>query len=102
MEISLDQVSQQMNEEVLFCKFVSMNPVYSTASNTVRDALLGLVNFLAFFEAEEGNKEEIEAEVQNLKHLTMQNEKRLVEEERYLDKCRQVEIYEPSFIISIS
>lgn len=51
---------------------------------------MGLVNFLAFFEAEETNKEEIEIEVQNLKHQTIQNEKRLVEEERHLDKCRQV------------
>ncbi len=56
----------------------------------MREVLLGLVNFLAYFEAEENNKEEIEAEIQCLKNKTLQYEKHLIEEERYLDKCKQV------------
>ncbi len=63
---------------------------YSPAPSTVRDVLLTLVNFLAYFEAEESNKEEIEAEMQALKHQTLQNEKKLEEEERRLDKGKQV------------
>ena len=49
-----------------------------------------LVNFLAYFEAEEGTKEEIESEIQNTNQQTIQYEKRLLEEEKYLGKCRQV------------
>jgi hypothetical protein len=49
-----------------------------------------LVNFLAYFEAEEGKKEEIESEILNLKQKTIQLEKRLLEEEKHLGKCRQV------------
>lgn len=60
-------------------------------SNIVRDVLLNLVNFLAYFEAEETHKEEIEEEVQRIKHQVINNEKRLIEEERYLNKCRQTE-----------
>lgn len=60
------------------------------ASNMMREVLLGLVNFLAYFEAEENNKEDIEAEIQCLTNKTLQNEKLLVEKERYLDKCKQV------------
>lgn len=63
---------------------------HSPAPSTVRDVLLTLVNFLAYFEAEESNKEEIEAEMQALKHQALQNEKKLEEEERRLDKGRQV------------
>lgn len=60
------------------------------ASNVMKEVLLSLVNFLAYFEAEENNKEEIEAEIQSLKLKTLQLEKQLIEEERYLDKCKQV------------
>jgi hypothetical protein len=56
----------------------------------MKEVLLSLVNFLAYFEAEENNKEEIEAEIQSLKLKTLQLEKQLIEEERYLDKCKQV------------
>lgn len=72
---------------------------FFVAPNVAREVLVALVNFLAYFEAEENNKEEIEAEVQNLKHQTIQNEKRLVEEERYLDKCRQV--YEAKMFVNL-
>lgn len=67
-----------------------LNLSFSLAPNIVRETLVALVNLLAYFEGEDANLEEVEAEVQNLKHQTIQNEKRLVEEERYLDKCRQV------------
>ncbi len=51
---------------------------------------MGLVNFLAYFEAEEATKEEVEAEIQKLKQRTVQYEKRLLEDEKYLSKCQQV------------
>ncbi|EFX65706.1 hypothetical protein DAPPUDRAFT_264338 [Daphnia pulex] len=65
--------------------------ILKPTSNMMREVLLGLVNFLAYFEAEENNKEDIEAEIQCLKNKTLQYEKLLVEEERYLDKCKQSE-----------
>lgn len=52
--------------------------------------LLCLTNFLAYFESEEAHKEEIEEAVDKVRNTAIQNEKRLVEEERYLDKCKQV------------
>lgn len=63
---------------------------FIAASSTVKDVLVGLVNFLAYFEAEEANKEQVETEIQNLKQLTIQYEKRLLEDEKYLSKCQQV------------
>jgi hypothetical protein len=71
------------------CLFVLPNSLF-LASNMMREVLLGLVNFLAYFEAEENNKEDIEAEIQCLKNKTLQNEKLLVDKERHLDKCKQV------------
>lgn len=62
--------------------------------------LLCLVNFLAYFEAEETTKEEVEREVQHLKNQVLANEKRLVEEERHLEKCKQVWIGFILFILS--
>lgn len=70
--------------------FILATTILFAASNIVRDVLLNLVNFLAYFEAEETHKEEIEEEVQRIKHQVINNEKRLNEEERYLNKCRQV------------
>ncbi|XP_046640134.1 tropomyosin-like [Daphnia pulicaria] len=58
-------------------------------SNTVKDVFVCLVNFLAYFEAEEATKEEAEAEIQKLKQQTVQYEKRLLEDEKYLSKCQQ-------------
>ena len=56
----------------------------------VREVLSVLVNFLAYYEEQEGLKEQIEGEVQELKMARIQGEKRLSEEMRYLDKCKQV------------
>lgn len=55
----------------------------------VREVLATLVNFLAFFEAEEGSKEAVEEEVIRLKQSTASNEKRLLDEERLLGKSKQ-------------
>jgi len=56
----------------------------------VREVLSVLVNFLAYYEEQEGLKEQIEGEVQELKMARIQGEKRLSEEMRYLDKCKQL------------
>jgi len=55
----------------------------------VREVLSVLVNFLAFYEEQEGYKEEIESSVQSLQMARIQGEKQLSEEMRHLDKCRQ-------------
>ncbi len=38
--------------------------------------------------------------MQNLKHQTRQNEKKLEEEERHLDKCKQVLVFVVIFLLS--
>lgn len=63
------------------------------APAAVREILLVLVNFLAYFESEEDKKAQVEDEVINLKKDTGRNEKRLVEEERLLGQAKQVYNY---------
>ena len=67
------------------------------APAAVRDILLVLVNFLAYFESEEDKKAQVEDEVINLKKDTGRNEKRLVEEERLLGQAKQVIQFIDSF-----
>lgn len=62
----------------------------SLAQNIVKEVLSTLTNFVAFFESEESHKDEIEEEIEKLRNTAIQNEKKLVDEERYLDKCKQV------------
>ena len=79
------------NTHIWIIRIFTLNfKTFIAAPNAVKDVLVVLVNFLAYFEAEEGKKEEIELEILNLKQKTIQLEKRLLEEEKHLGKCRQV------------
>ena len=78
---------------------VSFEPSYSmkfnfilsyVAPNIVKEVLGYLVNFLAYFESEEGSKEEIEAEVQAIKQQINVKGKQKEEEERHLHQAKQV------------
>lgn len=94
MEIWLSQVCLHLLNFDLFGVLLNHKKL-SVASNTVKDVFVCLVNFLAYFEAEEATKEEAEAEIQKLKQQTVQYEKRLLEDEKYLSKCQQVFKQEP-------
>ena len=70
-----------------------INCLYLTAAPTVfKDVLVALVNFLAYFEAEEVTKDAVETEIQGLKNRTQQMEKELEDRQRDLNKSHQVSI----------
>lgn len=94
MEKWLNQVCLHLLNFDLF-GVLNHKKTISVASNTVKDVFVCFVNFLAYFEAEEATKEEVEAEIQKLKQQTVQYEKRLPEDEKYLSKCQQVFKQEP-------
>ena len=67
--------------------------MYLTAAPTVfKDVLVALVNFLAYFEAEEVTKDTVETEIQGLKNRTQQMEKELEDRQRDLNKSHQASI----------
>jgi len=96
MEISSDQVSLQSFTCTNYCSQIYYHYIYSLASGTVKDILVCLVNFLAYFEAEETIQESIENEILQTKQQMMQNEKRLNEEQKHLDKCKMASALKPT------
>ena len=54
---------------------------------------------MAYFEAEENTQESIENEIIQTKQQMMQNEKRLNEEQKHLDKCKMASAKQISFFL---
>ena len=86
-QLSLYREINQLLKELGYMRLAFIDLIRPNPA-TVREVLVILVNFLAFFEDQEESKQMVEEDVIKQKHSAAANEKRLVDEERLLGKSK--------------